>query len=275
MGTSTLTPKLYIILTHHILYIMNNFFELLAVKAHANLRTEVSRYYLNYLWWVIEPVLTMLTFYIVFGIFLNSGTKNFVAFLLTGLVPWQWFANGVNQASVSILSGKGLMLQVDIPKIFFPFEVILRGTFKHFFVLILLLLFLIFYPTPVSVTWFALPILVLIQLLYILSIGTLCASIVPFVPDLQFIISTVVRLGMYASGIFYNIDTVVLQKHRFIIYMNPIAGLIKCYRDILMYETWPDWIYLSYLTIAGLILLTIATFVLDKLGHVYPRICQQ
>ncbi|MFA9394510.1 MAG: ABC transporter permease [Halodesulfovibrio sp.] len=256
---------------------MNNkkFLSLLATKAYANLRTEISRYYLNYFWWVLEPILSMLTFYLVFGIFLNSGTQNYVAFLLTGLVPWQWFANGVTQSSNSILANKGLMLQVDIAKIFFPLEVILRGTFKHLFVLALLLIFLVFYPTPISWTWLSLPILMVIQLLYIVSIGALCSAIVPFVPDLQFIISTVVRLGMYASGIFYNIDSVVLPKHQFIMYMNPIAGLIKSYRDILMYEKWPDWTYLGYLTIAGMVLLIISVTILHKLDHIYPRICQQ
>lgn len=253
----------------------SNFFSLLTAKAYANLRTEVSRYYLNYFWWVFEPILTMLTFYLVFGIFLSNGTPNYVAFLLTGLVPWQWFANGVTQSSNSIIANRGLMLQVNISKIFFPLEIILRGTFKHLFVLTLLLFFLICYPTPVTVTWIALPVLMFIQLLYIVSIGTFCATIVPFVPDLQFIVSTIVRLGMYASGIFYNIDTVVLPKHRFIMYMNPIGGLIKSYRDILMYAKWPDWTYLGYLTIAGLILLFISTSVLRKFDHVYPRICQQ
>lgn len=254
---------------------MLNFISLLVTKAYANLRTEISRYYLNYLWWLLEPVLTMATFYVVFGIFLNRGTPNYVAFLLTGLVPWQWFANGVTQSTNSIIANKGLMLQVHIAKIFFPLEVILRGTFKHLFVLALLLTFLIFYPTPVAWTWLALPLLMAIQLLYIIGVGAFCSAIVPFVPDLQFVVSTVVRLGMYASGIFYNIDSVVLPKHHFIMYMNPMAGLIKSYRDILMYAKWPNWTYLGYLTIAGIILLIISATILRKLDHIYPRICQQ
>lgn len=254
---------------------MKNFFELLAVKAYANLRTEVSRYYLNYLWWVVQPVLTMLTFYLVFGIFLNRGTENYVAFLLTGLVPWQWFSNGVSQAAGSILGGRGLMLQVNIPKVFFPLEVILRGTFKHLFVLLLLLVFLFFYPTPVSITWIALPILMFVQLLYILSIGILCSALIPFIPDLQFIVSTILQLAMYASGIFYNIDSVVLPKHQFIMYLNPMAGLIKNYREILMYSHWPDWNYLAVLAVGGCGLLSVAVWILFRLDHVYPRVCQK
>lgn len=254
---------------------MKNFVELLAVKAYANLRTEISRYYLNYLWWLIEPILTMLTFYLVFGILLNGSIKHFVAFLLIGLVPWQWFANCVEQASGSIIAGKGLMLQVDIPKVFFPLEVIIRGTFKNLFVLALLLLFLFFYPTPVSVTWIALPILMVIQFLYIVSLGILCAAVVPFIPDLKFVVSSIIRLAMYGSGVFYNIDSVVLPKHRDIIYANPMAGLLKNYREILMYAHWPDWTYLGYLTLGGLVLLCLSVWILFKLDHIYPRVCQR
>jgi lipopolysaccharide transport system permease protein len=254
---------------------MSNFFELVAAKAYANLRVEVSRYYLNYLWWLIEPILSMLVFYVVFGIFLNRGTPNYVGFLLIGLVHWQWFSNGVIQSANSILSNKGLMMQVDIPKIFFPLEIILRGTFKHIFVTVILLLFLLFYPIPVAVTWLALPVLFVIQALYVLSIGVICAAIVPFLPDLQFVISTIIRLAVYASGIFFDINAVVKPEHRYIMYLNPIAGLVKNYREILMYGNWPDWLYLGYIALAGVLLLFLAILLLKSLDHVYPRICQR
>jgi lipopolysaccharide transport system permease protein len=216
----------------------------------------------------------MCVYYVVFGVMLNRGMPNFVAFLLTGLIPWMWFANGVNQAAGSILANSGLMLQVNIPKIFFPLEIIIRATFKHFFVVALLLLFLIFYPTPVGLTWLALPILMAIQLIYIVAFGTLCAGLIPFVPDLKFIVSTTLHLAMFASGVFYSIDSVILPEHRYIVLMNPMAGLLDNYREVLIYANWPDWHYLGYLTLAGLGLLAGALFIVFKLDHVYPRICQ-
>lgn len=254
---------------------MSTFYELLLAKSVANLRTEISKYYLNYLWWVIDPIVTMIVFYFVFGVFLNRGTGDFAAFLIIGTVFWQWFANGVSQSANCIIVNKGLMLQVNIPKVFFPLEIVLRGTFKHLFALSVLLLFLVFYPTPTTITWTALPVLMLIQFLYIVACGIICSAIVPFIPDLSFVIKTLIQLGMFGSGIFYNIDSVVLPEHRFIIYSNPMAGLLKNYREILMYDRWPDWEYLGYISIGGLVLLTIAVVLVGKLDHIYPRICQQ
>ena len=94
---------------------IKTFKDLLIFKTAANLRAEVSRYYLNYLWWIFNPLSTMLVFYLVFGIFLNRGTPHYVGFLLCGITSWQWFANTVNNAAGSIYGGKGLMLQVTYP----------------------------------------------------------------------------------------------------------------------------------------------------------------
>lgn len=251
------------------------FFDLLVFKTGANLRTEVSRYYLNYLWWVFNPLSSMLVFYVVFGIMLDRGTEHFVAFLLCGITSWQWFSNTVNNASNSIYAGRGLMLLVNIPKIFFPLEVLFRDSFKHLFVLALLLTFLTIYPTPTGMTWIALPALLAIQFIINAAFAMLCAALVPFVPDLKFVIQTVIHLAFFGSGIFFSIEDVVLPEHRFIIYLNPMAGLIKSYREILIYANWPDWTYLLWVTVGGVLLLTLSASLIFKFDHTYPRICQQ
>ncbi len=244
-------------------------------KTGANLRTEVSRYYLNYLWWVIEPVLTMGIFYLVFGIFMNRGTPHFIAFLLCGLTFWNWFARTVNNASASIMQGQGIMQQVDILKIFFPLEVILRDCFKLLFSLFLLLVFLLFYPTPTSSTWLALPLIMLVQLFFIAGVSILCAAIVPFIPDLKFIISTALQLMFFGSGVFFSIESVVLPEHQFILYLNPMAGLLRAYRQILIDNVWPNWFYLAMVFLFALMLLGFALWIIFRFDHIYPRVCQQ
>lgn len=251
------------------------FFELLHFKTAANLRSEAARYHLNYLWWVLDPVLTMAVFYVIFGIMLNRGTEHFVAFLLTGLVWWNWFARSVQNGASSILNGRNLMLQVDIPKIFFPLEVCLQDSFKHLFVAALLLVFLMFYPTPVTIAWLALPVLMAVQFLLILGVTTLCAAAVPFLPDLKFIISTGVQLLFFGSGIFYRIEDVVLPQHRFIMYLNPVAGLVKNYREILLNGAWPDWMYLAKVALFSLVLCAVAFRLVRKLDRTYPWVCNQ
>ncbi len=251
------------------------FIDLVLFKTSANLKTEVSKYYLNYLWWVIEPVLTMAIFYIVFGIFLSKGTNDFVAFLLVGICFWQWFQRSIMNASMSILGGRGLMLQVHIPKFFFPIEVVLRDCFKQFFVVFLLLVFLYFYPTGASIMWLWLPLIMIVQVLLILSLAMISAAIIPFFPDLKFIVSTLLQLLFFGSGIFFDINEVVLPKHQLIMYLNPVAGLIKNYRNILIYNETIDYIYLFNVSILSFSLFVLSLLFIIKFDSIYPRICQE
>lgn len=252
-----------------------NFFDLLIFKTLSNLRAEVSKYYLNYMWWVIEPVMTMMVFYFVFSIFLNRGKEHFVAFLLCGLVNWSWFTRTTNNAASSILNGRMLMLQVDIPKVFFPTEVLLRDFVKYLFALSLLLIFLLFYPTPVGDTWLALPIIISVQFVINAGAAFICAALVPFLPDLQFVIQTLLQLGLFGSGIFYSVEDVIMPQHRYLMYLNPYAGLLKNYREVLIYGHWPDWGYLFMVLCAGLVFLGFGVWLISKFDHVYPRICQR
>jgi lipopolysaccharide transport system permease protein len=251
-----------------------SFWSLVLVKTRANLRAEVSRYYLNYLWWGGEPVLTMLVFYVVFGVFLNRGTEHFVAFLLVGLTAWNWFAKSVLHAASSIMNGRGLMHQVDIPKIFFPVEVLMQDLTKTLFSFSLLVVFLLAYPTPVTATWAALPVLFFVQLLLVAAVAVWCAALVPFVPDLRIVLDTLMVLAFFGSGVFYRIDEVVLPDHRFIMYLNPMAGLIRGYREALIWNQWPDWQYLFWVLAASLFLLWSGILFIRRIDRVYPRICQ-
>ncbi|XPV75572.1 MAG: ABC transporter permease [Desulfovibrio sp.] len=254
---------------------MNALLNLVLFKTVASLRIEVSRYYLNYLWWAIEPVLSMMVFYVVFGIFLNRSAENYVGVLLVGLMAWNWFARSIEHASMSIYQGRGLMNQVVISKLFFPLEVVLRDTFKNSIVVVLLLVFLLFYTTPVSITWCALPVVLLVEAALIFGLAILSAALVPYVPDLQFVISTGLHLMFFGSGVFFRIEDVVLPKHQFLMYLNPMAGLIKAYRDILIYAQWPDWSYLGTVFLCSMSVLGFSIWLVKKLDHDFPRVCNQ
>jgi lipopolysaccharide transport system permease protein len=254
---------------------LRTFYDLLIFKTGADLRVEVSRYYLNYFWWILEPIFTMATFYYVFLVLLKQGTANFVEFLLIGITFWNWFAFSVNNAAASLLSGRMLMLQVNIPKVFFPLGTILQDVFKQLFVIVLLLVFLLFGSTPVSLTWLALPVLMMIQAILVSASAILAALVVPFVPDLRLLIGTVLNLGFFASGIFFKIEDVIEPQHRAIMYLNPMAGLIKNYRQVLMYASWPDWNYLLQVFLGSAVLLILALFLLNRFDQIYPRICQE
>lgn len=251
------------------------FFDLLLYKTRANLRAEVSRLYLNYAWWALEPLFSMVVFYVVFGVFMNSATPHFALFLLIGTTQWQWFSTTVLHASNSILGASGLMQQVSISKIFFPLEVVLQDSFKHLFVLALMAVFLAFYPVPVVLPWLALPVVLALQGVLVLACSVFFAALVPFLPDLRLILATIMNVLFFVTGIFFDVEVFVLPEHRSWMYANPMAGIIREYRAIIIDGEWPDWSYLGAVALGTSLLLVLSLYIIRRYDKIYPRICQQ
>ncbi|GAB6124832.1 ABC transporter permease [Humidesulfovibrio idahonensis] len=249
--------------------------DLLFYQARANLRAEISRLYLNFVWWVLEPCITMAIYYVVFGIFMNHTTKHFSLFLLIGTTQWQWFSATLSHSTPSIQAASELMQHVDIPKIVFPLEIVIRDCYKHVFVLLLMGLLLAVYPIPLSTSWLALPLITLVQGLCVMAAAITLAACCPFLPDLPYIVSAVLNVMVFISGVFFDVDSFVLPQHRYILYLNPMAGLIREYRRVILDGQWPDWTYLATVALGAGACLLASVQAIKRFDRVYPRICQQ
>jgi len=215
------------------------FWQLVIIKVRFNLRSEATQSYLSYAWWLLEPLLQMGVYYIVFDILLHRGGEDFVPFLLCGIVPWLWFARSVNNSSRSIVQGKGLISQTYLPKPFFPLVIIGQDLVKQQVVFLLLFGFLLYYGYMPSVEWLWLIPIVITQLMLIIAVAFLVSFIVPFARDIQYLINAGLMMMMFGSGIFYSYESVLLPEHREIFLMNPMANLIVSYRMVLMDGTAP------------------------------------
>ena len=166
---------------------LKNFFSLTLYTTLAKLKAEISRYHLGCLWWIIDPIFNIFVFFTVFRPMLGRGMK-YGEFLVVGFAFWLWFNKSISNSCMSIYQGRSLMQQVSITKIFFPLVDILHNSAKQLFVICLLILFLVIKGIPINVSWLALPLLVAIQFVLICGCGFLCAAIVPFIPDLNFLV---------------------------------------------------------------------------------------
>ncbi len=246
---------------------------LILFKAYAGLKSEVARTYLSILWWILDPLLSMAVYYVVFEVLLKSGTENFVAFLLVGLVPWQWFANSIQHSMGSIFGNGQLMTQVDLPKEIFPTIEIVMDLVKFGFVFMLLLVFLWISGFDISKAYLALPLVMAVELVLLTGFAYLAAAIIPFVPDLKLLINALLNLVFFLSGVFFSADSIP-EPYRPYFYLNPMASLIEAYRAILMHGVWPNWEMLGKTGIVALVSLYAAQWFICYFGRLYPRIVE-
>jgi len=250
------------------------FLNLIWTKALYNLRSEVHRNYLSYGWWILEPLLHMTVFYVVFDLLLKRGGENFPVFLLAGLIPWMWFMKVISNCSASILLGQNLILQVGIPSIIFPLVSFVQATLKQIPAFLLLFAFVIAQGFTFGSHWWALVPVVLVQLLLTIAIACSIAAIIPFIRDLTFLVPTGLTFMMLLSGIFYDYRG-IYPKYQDLFLLNPMAFLLTCYRDIIMKSASPDFVSLTKWGIGSLFLCVFVFSVYRRLRYVFPRIIME
>lgn len=215
------------------------YIELLRYRALAELKRDSSGMYLGVMWWVLEPILYMLVFFVVFGMGLKKGGIDFVFYLLCGLVPWKWLDSTVRTASGVILGCSGLMRQVYFPKWLLPAYIVLANTYKFCIVFSLLILFFLISGIKPSESWLAIPLLVFLQLFLIISMSFIAAAIVPLVPDLRFAVSYGMTMLFFLSGVFFSVSDLG-EPVKSWLHWIPTVLLLEAYRGVFLYGVWPD-----------------------------------
>lgn len=250
---------------------LSRYVELILYKTYADLRAETARTYLGFLWWIFEPIMYMSVFYVVFGLMLGHKTDNYVPFLLVGLTVWQWFKSCLSHGANTIIGAIYITRQVYLPKIIFPIVLILTDTVKFFFIFALLVIFLWLNGFGVTYHYLGLIVLFFVQILFTMGFTFLLAATVPFVPDLRFIVENILMAVFFASGVFMSVD-IVPEHYQFYYYLNPMVSIIEGYRNVLMYEQWPDWSSLFIITLFSLVVIGLSAFMIRKFEYVYPKV---
>jgi lipopolysaccharide transport system permease protein len=245
---------------------------LLGVKIAMNLRAEATKNQLGYAWWLLEPILETAVFYLVFGIFLSGGTENFIAFLLTGLIPWTWFSRSVSNSMMSLKNASWLLNNFRLNPVFFPLVELGQDAFKQLATFGFLLSFLFLYGVEPADSWIWLPGVMLLQMLLVASIGCCVAAFIPLLEDLKYLIATTLLATMFASGIFYDPQVLVTAQWTDIYYLNPVASLLQLYRDVLMYGKNPEIVYVRNVMVWTLVFSLLATVILNYFTKRYARL---
>ena len=249
--------------------------EVFFTKLVFNLKAEAAKTYLSYVWWLLEPALMVGVLYLVFAVFLSTRTPDFLIFLVCGKIPFLWFSKSITNSSGSIVAGRGLINQVSIPMPFFPLLVVFQDAFKQSVVFAFMFTYFYLYGLEVTWVWLSIIFVILTQLLLISSISLLVAAITPFLPDFRYLVATGMMALMFGSGIFYSYKDVILPAHQQLFLMNPVANLIKNYRQVLMENVLPDWSALASICLGSIALIIVMTLYYRKTDTSYARLIAQ
>jgi lipopolysaccharide transport system permease protein len=235
----------------------SQYLRLIDIQARMALRADASRYFLGYIWWLLEPLLFVGVFYVVFNVILDSQRADFLVFLMCGKLAFIWFSKAVNQASNSIVVNKGLVGKIDVPKTLFPMAVVQESLYKQAAVFALLFAVLLAWGYPVTTAWLWLLPLMLVNYLMIVACSFIGACLVCVLRDFSMIIPLGMTFLLFTSGIFWDVHALGdPHKTELILAINPLAFILDAYRQILMFQVPPDGGHLLQVGLAsGLVIL--------------------
>lgn len=219
---------------------IKKYFQYSVFSAKAKLKAEVANSYLNWLWWILDPLCFMLIYTLVFGYVFDAKETYFPVYIFIGISMWD-FMNKTLIASVKIVNlNKAIVTRVYLPKYVLILTKIWVNGFKMLISFGLVAVMMLLYQIPLS--WnvvFFVPILLTLGLF---TFGCACFLMHygVYVEDLSNVLNVVLRFMFYATGIFYNVSTRIPEYGGLLEKINPMAFLISAMRQSLLYEQTPD-----------------------------------
>jgi lipopolysaccharide transport system permease protein len=211
------------------------YYELLYFLTWRDIKVRYKQTILGASWAIIQPFFTMVVFSLFFGKLAKMPSDGipYPIFAYAALVPWTFFANGLNQSSNSLVGSANLIKKVYFPRLVVPLSSIISGAVDFvlaFIVLIVMMLFYGIYPTY-NVIWLPL----LLMLAFITSLGTglwLSAMNVQF-RDVRYTIPFLTQFWLFATPIAYP-SSLLSEPWRTIYGINPMVGVVEGFRWALL-----------------------------------------
>jgi lipopolysaccharide transport system permease protein len=206
-----------------------------------DLKVRYKKSALGFVWSLLNPLLMMVVFTIVFTILTVPNLENFPVFVLTGLVAWNFTAGSVLGAVNSIVGNASVINKVYFPRELLPASLVCSNLVNFLLTLIVLFGFILAFQIQLTPMVLLLPAIIAIQFVLVLGIALIVASVNVFYRDVGVILEVGVMAWFFLTPIFYqleripNIELLGIDMWRWVYILNPMASLVTDYRYILIY----------------------------------------
>jgi len=227
------------------------------------------------LWFFIQPIITAITFTVIFGNLAKISTDGLpqILFYLCGITLWNYFSDTLTKTSETFTANANIFGKVYFPRMIMPLSVVVSNLIKLGVQFLLFIVVWIYFLVKTNliqpnVTLILIPFLILLIGLMGLSFGIIISSLTTKYRDLKFLVTFGVQLMMYASPIVYPLS-IVSEKYKWLILTNPITSIIETFKYAFLGVGEFSWIYLGYSLGFTMILLTISLIFFNRVEKTF------
>lgn len=215
--------------------------DLLRNLVRKELRVRYKDSALGFLWSMLNPILYLVVFYVVFGLFLTGGIPRFPVFLLAGLLPWTLFSSSLAAATGSVVGGGALLKKVYFPREVLPIASIGAALFHFFLQMLVLIGVLVVFRQPFGGRDLVLvPIALAVEIVLLLGLGLLMASLNVYLRDIQHFLDLALLAWFWMTPVVYPIVLVfnrLQPKGLFGLFLvNPMTPVVLAFQKA-FYQT--------------------------------------
>lgn len=241
--------------------------ELLITSVKKEIRGKYKASMLGVLWSFINPLLQVVVYALVFPYLLRNTGDNYLVYLVTGIIPWNFFVTVITGCVSCIKVNAGIIKKVYFPRSILPVAIAISGLINFFISCIIVIFVCIFGGVGVSWHLILIPIVGTVQMIFTLGIGMILGACDAYVQDLEYIVNFLIQLAMYGTPIVYDLNMFsgsnnILVK---LIKINPLTTIISAYRDIFMYHQIPDLFQFGIVTLVSFAILFVGIIIFKKL----------
>ena len=213
--------------------------ELLYFLALRDIKVRYKQTVLGVAWAVLQPLFTMIIFTVIFGRFakIPSDGLPYSVFVFAGLLPWTFFSNTVSQASMSLVNQQSLLTKIYLPRLFVPAASLGSGLIDLAVSFAVLAALMAYHGVGVGPGLLAVPALVLLTAAASLGVSLALAALIVSYRDFRYVLPFLVQTWLYISPVIYPVS-MVPERWRPLLAVNPMAGLIDGYRSALLGAPW-------------------------------------
>ncbi|MEO8218326.1 MAG: ABC transporter permease [Acidobacteriota bacterium] len=245
--------------------------QLITTLTARDLKARYRGSILGFFWSLANPLLLLGVYTLVFTFFLPRPDLNgpYALFLFAGILPWTFFAGSILESTTSISSNGGLVKKVMFPAEALPLVVIFSHLVHFLLALPILiaasLLSAVTGRTDLTLSILMVPVLLLLQTLFVAGIGLMISSAAVLFRDLRDLVANLLQLGFFMTPVIYSIDSIPSRPMRVLLHLNPMTPFVVSWQDIFFFGRMPGLMSTLLMMLYAALSLILGFVVFDRL----------
>ncbi len=218
------------------------FRELVLLLVQRDLKVRYKRSVLGMAWTLLNPLLQMAVYSLVFSVIMKIGTPAYPLFLLAGLLPWSLVSVSTTSSALSLIMNQGLIRKVAVPQAVYPLAIVGSKLFDTLMSVLPLALIAALFGRPPGPSWVLLPVAVVLAAAFTAGLSLFFSSVTVFFRDVRHLVDILFQIWFYVTPVLYPasfLDVLPRPWMKSVLLLNPARPIVGLFQKIVYEQSFP------------------------------------